>query len=186
MKNKGGRGRNNNFSTVVMRVPLPLRLEFETMITNFYASQKPVTTLANNEKHKPVTSLEVPASDKPVTSLDIKIAANIDVLGLSDHIVTILRRRSINTVFNLIAQEFQDKTITGITRKYHQEICTKLKQYTTPIESLKISRVQIEFLRGNKIETIGHWVVFEKIQSPGAIEGWKRRRRLTQILHLEI
>lgn len=93
MKNKGGRGKKSQYSTLVMRIPSPLKAEVEKLIEEFYTSQKPVTGIGAGGVAKPVTGIGVEGVDKPVT--------DIEILNLPKSTWLALQRYQINTIEEL-------------------------------------------------------------------------------------
>ncbi|MBW4606905.1 MAG: hypothetical protein KME22_06685 [Hassallia sp. WJT32-NPBG1] len=95
MKSKGGRAKKAQYTTVVMRIPTPIRADVERLLAEFYASipEKPVAGTNLVKVQVPVTSIESVEGEKPVTG--------IEVLGLSKRLYLILQRYQINTVEDL-------------------------------------------------------------------------------------
>ncbi|BAZ65568.1 MAG: hypothetical protein KME28_13060 [Pelatocladus maniniholoensis HA4357-MV3] len=108
MINKGGRGKKASYSTVVMRVPLPLREKVLQLVQQFYDSlgkDKPVTSIEPIEVNKPVTSIENTSDNKPVTGFE---SVPIEELGLSVKNYNILKRLQINVIGDLIVYTEKD------------------------------------------------------------------------------
>jgi len=97
MKSKGGRAKKAQYTTVVMRIPTPIKAEVERLLAKFYASlsEKAVTGIESVEGEKGVTGIESVEVEKPVTG--------IESLNLPIKCLKILKRKQINTVDDLLA-----------------------------------------------------------------------------------
>ncbi|MDF5717110.1 MAG: hypothetical protein PUP93_25390 [Rhizonema sp. NSF051] len=117
MKNKGGRGMKNEFSTVVMRVPAPLSLKVKELISEFYESQKPVTSIETNNSN-------------PVTGI-VQSKTLIKILRLHNPLTNILRRENIRTIEQLenLLNTGELQKIRGIGKMTVESIGNALLRY---------------------------------------------------------
>lgn len=120
MKNKGGRGKKAGYSTIVMRVPAPLKSQIEKLIEEYLVSldkpvtnievggvDKPVTSIESGDVDKPVTGIEAGIDNKPVTGIESngtdKPVTGIEILNLPKTTYMAIKGRQINTVAELKA-----------------------------------------------------------------------------------
>jgi DNA-directed RNA polymerase alpha subunit len=138
MKSKGGRAKKANYSTVVMRIPAPLKVEVQRLMGEFYSTvniEKPVTSIELAKDDKPVTGIELVKDKKPVTGIeqvkDEKPTTGIEILELPTRISNLLTQYGFDTIERLLAVPTVDNIsyIEGLGKQSLKTIKDALKKY---------------------------------------------------------